>query len=276
MSAERERSVSAAFVSIANSLADGYDPVDLFTGLTTDCARLLDVASAGLLLADGRGVLHVMAASSDATLDLETYQLQREEGPCLDCYRTGSPVLVPDLSTERARWPVFVPAATAAGFAAVHAVPMRLRDVVLGTLGLFSTHVGALNAEDLDLAQALAHVASVALVADKALSDKSAINEQLETALRSRVILEQAKGVLAERGNLDMAQAFAALRGYARDHNQKLSDLALRLVSREIPANQVLHHARTRSAGHLVAGPRGVDEPRSGPSASAETAPRIS
>ena len=248
MSADRERSVSAAFVSIANSLADGYDAVDLFTGLTMHCAHLLDVASAGLLLADGRGVLHLMAASSDATHDLETFQLQREQGPCLDCYHAGSPVLVPDLSQERSRWPVFVPAATAAGFASVHAVPMRLRDVRLGTLGLFSTQVGALNADDLDLAQALAHVASVALVADKALSDKAAINEHLQHALESRVILEQAKGVLVERGGLQMGEAFAALRHYSRDHNQKLRDLAHLLVSRELPAAQVLDHALPRSA----------------------------
>src|SRR5690349_4194468 len=150
MSADRERSVSAAFVSIANSLVDGYDAVDLFDGLTTHCADLLDVASAGLLLADGRGVLHLMAASSDATHDLETFQLQRDEGPCLDCYHADSPVLVPDLAAEQARWPVFVPAATGAGFASVHAVPMRLRDTVLGTLGLFSIRVGALSADDLD------------------------------------------------------------------------------------------------------------------------------
>ncbi|HUR73860.1 MAG TPA: GAF and ANTAR domain-containing protein [Sporichthya sp.] len=252
MSADRERSVSAAFVSIANSLADGYDAVDLFSGLTTHCAELLDVSSAGLLLADARGVLHVMAASSDATRDLESFQLQRDEGPCLDCYCGGSPVLVPDLSAESARWPVFVPAALGVGFAAVHAVPMRLRDVVLGALGLFSTNTGALNADDLDLAQALAHVASIALVADKALSDKAAINEQLQHALASRVILEQAKGVLAERGGLEMGEAFAALRRYSRDHNQKLSKVAHLLVSRELPATEVLDHADQRSVKPTV------------------------
>ena len=246
MSPDRERAVSAAFVTIANSLAEGYDPVDLCTGLTRDCALLLDVATAGLLLADEGGVLHVMAASSEATRDLEAFQLQRKEGPCLDCYRVGSPILVPDLNVEHARWPTFVPAAISAGFTSVHAVPVRLRDTVLGALGLFSTEAGALNAADLDLAQALAHVASVALVADKALSDKSAIIEQLHTALRSRVVLEQAKGFLAEAGGLDMGEAFAALRRYARDHNLKLSDVAGHLVSRDLPAQQVLDHARSR------------------------------
>lgn len=248
MSADRERSVSAAFVSIANSLADCYDPVDLFDGLTQGCAHVLDIASAGLLLADAAGVLHVMAASSDATRDIEAFQLQREEGPCLDCYRGGRPVLVDDVRAESARWPLFVPAATAAGFVSVHAVPMRLRETVLGTLGLFHTEPGALSPEDLDLAQALAHVASVALVAERALSDSAAINDQLQTALRSRVVLEQAKGVLAERGHLEMTDAFAALRRYARDHNVKLTDLAQRVVARELPAQLVLDHAASRSS----------------------------
>lgn len=247
MSTGRERSLSAAFVSIANSLADGYDTVDLFEGLTEGCVHVLEIASAGLLLADERGVLHVVAASSDATRDLEAFQLQRQEGPCLDCYRAGVPVLVDDLSAHAVRWPVFVPAAIAAGFASVHAVPMRLRETRLGTLGLFHTEPGALNADDLDLVQALAHVASVALVAERALSDSDAINAQLQTALRSRVVLEQAKGVLAERGQMEMAEAFAVLRAYARDHNAKLTDVALGVVSRELPAKAVLDHGRARA-----------------------------
>jgi GAF domain-containing protein len=250
MNGDRERRISAAFVSIANSLAEGYDAVDLFDGLTQGCARVLDIASAGLLLADARGVLHVVAASSEATRDLEVFQLQREEGPCLECFRSGAPILIEDLRMQATRWPVFVPAATAAGFASVHAVPMRLRESVLGTLGLFHTEAGALSAEDLELAQALAHVASVALVAERALSDSTAINEQLQTALRSRVVLEQAKGVLAERGRLEMAEAFAVLRGYARDHNAKLGEVAQRLVSRELGADVVLDHGRSRSTGH--------------------------
>ena len=137
MNAGRERGVTDAFVSLATALADGLDPVDLLSGLTADCARLLDVASAGLLLADRRGVLHVLAASSEETRSLEVFQLQREQGPCLDCYRSGAPVSVADLRAETARWPLFVEAATEAGFASVHAVPLRLRDNVLGTMGLF-------------------------------------------------------------------------------------------------------------------------------------------
>lgn len=248
MSPNREQAVTEAFVSLATSLADGLDPVDLLSGLTADCARLLDVASAGLLLADRRGVLHVVAASTEATRALEIFQLQREQGPCLDCYRTGTPVIAADLRETADRWPRFTARATEAGFASVHAVPLRLRDTVLGTLGLFGSRAGALNDDDLRLAQALAYVAAVALVQDKAAADKALINEQLQTALNSRVLVEQAKGVLAQDGNLDMEQSFAVLRGYARDRNQRLSDVARSLVTRTLPAGRVLDHAASRAA----------------------------
>lgn len=246
MTAGREREVTRAFVSLASNLANGYDVVDLLNELTVDCARLLDVASAGLLLADGRGVLHVMAASSERTRQLEVFQLQRAEGPCRDCFHEREAILVPDLAAEAARWPQFVPAALEAGFVSVHALPMRLRDNVLGALGLFGTTVGALGPDDLSLGQALADVASVALVQDNAAADRTAVNEQLQTALTSRVVLEQAKGVLAQQGELDMPQAFAVLRRYARDHNLPLTKVAQAIVSRALPAHAVLDHARTR------------------------------
>ena len=244
MTVDREREVTQAFVSLANSLVDGFDVVELLSRLTADCARLLDIASAGVLLADPRRVLHVVAASSEATRNLELFQLQRDQGPCLDCFHTGTPVVVANLVEETERWPQFVEAATTAGFASVHAVPMRLRDNVLGTLGLFGRHVGALVDEDLQLAQALAHVGSVAIVQGKAVADTAAIAEQLQNALTSRVILEQAKGVVAQRGDLDMDQAFTALRRYARDHNERLADVARGVVSRELPAQDLLEHVR--------------------------------
>jgi GAF domain-containing protein len=152
--------------------------------------------------------------------------LQRDQGPCLDCYHSGAPVSAADLRAAVARWPLFVEAATEAGFASVHAVPLRLRDNVLGTMGLFGAHVGALADDDLDLGQALAYVAAVAIVQDKVIADKAAVNEQLQVALNSRVLLEQAKGVLSQRGNLDMDRSFAVLRRYARDHDLRLTDVA--------------------------------------------------
>jgi hypothetical protein len=251
MSANRERGVTQAFVSLARSLADGIDPVDLLSGLAEDTTRLLDVASTGILLADPRHVLHVVAGSSEAARALEVYQLQRQQGPCLDSFRSGAPVSVTDLRTEARRWPLFVEAAVDAGFASVHAMPLRLRDNVLGTMGLFGREVGALNDDDLSLGQALAYVAAVAIVQDKAAADSALINEQLQTALNSRVVLEQAKGVLAQRGNLDMDQAFAILRRYARDHNLRLTDVARAVVGRELPAQRLLDYAAAREEHRL-------------------------
>jgi transcriptional regulator with GAF, ATPase, and Fis domain len=258
MSADREQILTQAFTSIANGWVDGLDAVDQLADLTTHCAQLLDIASAGLLLADGHGVLHLLAASSERTRSLELFQLQSEEGPCLDCYHAGAPVIVDDLSLEVQRWPQFVAAATGAGFASVHAVPMRLRDTVLGTLGLFGTRTGALREEDLSLAQALAHMASIALVAGEVAPDKAALDRQLQAALTSRVGLEQAKGILAQLGDLDMDQSFTALRRYARDHSQRLSDVARRLVSGDLLAARVLEHA---SSGDALA----TTEANSGP-----------
>lgn len=243
---ERERTVTAAFVAIADSLVDGYDIVDLYSGLTADCAHVLDIASAGLLLADPAGVLQVVGASSERARDLELFVLQSQEGPCLDCFRTGAAVSVDDLALATEQWPLFAPAALEAGLVSVHALPMRLEGKVLGTLGLFGGRAGALGQEDLTLGQALAHVASVALVAGRAATDRSIVNEQLQNALNSRVVLEQAKGVLAQLGQLDMEHAFAVLRRYSRDHNRRLTEVAQAVVSRDLLAQLVLDHGRAK------------------------------
>jgi transcriptional regulator with GAF, ATPase, and Fis domain len=237
--ADREAGVIDAFVSLSNSLAGSFDVVELLSDLTTHCASLLDVESAGLLLADARHVLHVMAASSERTRDLELFQLQREEGPCLECYRDGTPVLVEDLSEYTERWPQFVNAATQAGFASVHALPLRLHDTVLGTLGLFGAHPGALNEEDLRLGQALADVASISIVHGDRAADRDLLVEQLSAALQSRVIIEQAKGIVAQQYGLEMDGAFQLLRAYARNHNRKLGEVARNLVSRDLSVSQL-------------------------------------
>lgn len=242
MKEERERSVTEAFVTLTDGLVGSFDVVELLNDLTEVCARLLDVASAGLLLADNSGVLHVVAASSEATRSLEIFQVQRDEGPCLECYRTGEAVSIADLSLEVERWPQFVPAAAKRGFFSVHAVPMRLVDDVLGALGLFGAAVGTLNADDLNLAQALAHVATVALVSGNAAADRERLSQQLQTALNSRVFIEQAKGVIAEYSNVSMDEAFAMLRTYARDHNLKLTDVAQAAANRSLPLQEIVGH----------------------------------
>lgn len=245
MTDSRERDIIRAFVDLSNELVDGYDTVELLSRLTTNCARLLDVASAGLLLADQGDTLHLIAASSERTHHLEVLQLQRDEGPCLDCYRSGYPVIVPDLADEEQRWPQFSQAARSVGFASVHALPMRLRDAVLGTLGLFGDSPGRLQDDDLALAQALVHVASVAIVNEKSAADRETVNSQLQHALTSRILLEQAKGVIAYVGVLDMDEAFTVLRRYARDHGQKLSDIAARVINRDLPGEKLIRHARS-------------------------------
>lgn len=245
MTASREHEIIRSFVDLSNELVDDYDVVDMLSQLTAHCASLLDISSAGLLLADGRGVLHLMAYSSERTHHLELFQIQRDEGPCLDCYRGQQPVRVADLEAEGARWPQFSEAALAVGFRSVHALPMRLKDNVLGTLGLFGEQTGSLEEDDLALAQALVHVASVAIINERAANDRDTINTQLQHALTSRIVVEQAKGVLAHAGELDMAAAFVVLRRYARDHGRKLSGVAADVVDRKIPHDALLQHARS-------------------------------
>jgi len=244
----REDDIVAAFVSMAGGLAQGHDVNELLTQLTDDCARLVDVGAVGLLLADPRGALHVVAASSERVGHLEAFQAQREQGPCHTCYLEGHPVNVPDLAAVATRWPDFAAVAAASGVASVHAVPMRLRDATIGALNLFGSAPGALDEADLRLAQALADVATVALVQDRAATEQSLVDQQLQIALDSRVIIEQAKGVLSYSGALDMPTASTALRQYARHSNMKLTELSSDLINRKMPAALVLDHARTRSA----------------------------
>jgi transcriptional regulator with GAF, ATPase, and Fis domain len=243
--------VTEAFVGLADSLVGPFDVVELLDGLTQDCARLLDVASAGLLLADRHGALHVVAASSESTRNLELFQLQREEGPCLECYSSGRPVSIDDLSTRATTWPQFVPAAAAEGFKSVHAIPMRLVDDMLGALGLFGTNTGALNEADLRLGQAMAHVASVAIVVGAAAAKKDSVTDHLYAVLQSRVVVEQAKGILAFTADLEMEEAFTALRRYANSHGQRLTDVARALTSRRLSPEQLIR----QSASTKVASP---------------------
>ena len=244
---KRERDVLRAFVDLSSGLVDDYDMIEMLSKLTAHCATLLDIASAGLLLADGQGSLHLAAASSERTAHLELFQLQRDEGPCLDCYHSGAPVSVPDLEAEQERWPQFSQAALGAGFKSVHAVPMRLRGTVIGALNLFGDNVGSLENDDLDLAQTLAHVACVAIVNEKSAADRTTINTQLQHALTSRIALEQAKGVIAHSGGLEIDDAFTVLQRYARDHSRKLSAVATDVVNRKLRADALLQHTSPSS-----------------------------
>jgi GAF domain-containing protein len=248
---DREKSLAAAFVGLADTLVDDYDVIDLMHRLTTHCVELLPADAAGLLLADRRGALHVVSSSTEHARVVELFQLETDEGPCLDCFRSSGSVTVPDLRDAATRWPRFVPRAEAEGFRSVHAVPLRLRNQTIGALNLFGARPGALPPADLRLSQALADVATIGLLQERAIRDRDVLAKQLQGALGSRVIIEQAKGVLAERGGLDMPEAFEALRTHARKTNRRLSDLARDVVNRKIGTEQMLRsHGSGRNYQH--------------------------
>jgi GAF domain-containing protein len=221
--------LAQTLVKVADALVDDYDVVDLLHHLVDSCMQLLGASEAGILLTDQRGDLQVVATSSESSRLLEVFQRQRAEGPCMDAMRQGEPVSSPDLRDED-RWPPFVEFALDAGIMAVDAVPMRLRGTSLGGLNLFHREVGGLTAADLRLAQALADLATVGVLHQR----NSMLAEQLQSALNSRIVIEQAKGIIAERHQVDFDTAFARLRKYARDHNLRLSDAALWVVRRQI------------------------------------------
>jgi transcriptional regulator with GAF, ATPase, and Fis domain len=218
------------FVELTDTMVADFDVIDFLHLLTDRSVQLLDVDAAGLLLADPRGELRVVAASSEAARLIELFQLQNDQGPCLDCYRSGAPVHAADLAAEAGRWQRFAPAARQAGFTAVQALPMRLRDQVIGALNLFRASPGAFASADIRIGQALADVATISLLHERGMRRSETLNEQLQTALNSRVVIEQAKGKLAERLGVDMDQAFNMLREAARARNRRLSELAQAFV----------------------------------------------
>jgi GAF domain-containing protein len=221
--------LSETFVELTDTMVADFDIIDFLHVLTRRSVQLLDVSAAGLLLADPRGELRVVAASSEAARLLELFQLQSDQGPCLDCFRSGRPVSATALSADQ-RWPRFADAAAEAGFSAVQALPMRLRDQVIGALNLFRDTPGAFDADVVHVGQALADVATISLLHERSMRRSDTLNEQLQAALNSRVVIEQAKGKLAERLGIDVNQAFTLLRDQARNRNQRLSDLARAFV----------------------------------------------
>ena len=240
----RETRVLDAVVSLVDSLLDDFDIVELLTELTERCADLLDVAAAGFLLADPLGQLRLLAATSNQTHELELFQLQADEGPCVECYATGRPVSVPDLRTATTRWPRFAPAARDAGVASVHALPMRAAGLVLGSLGLFGSRPGELSESDLLLGQTLAHVACVAILQELPPTPAKVI-PQLRAALTHRIVVEQAKGFLREHFDISVEEAFSLLRRYARAHGDHLTDVSRRLMS-DPGARPTLLHKMTQ------------------------------
>jgi transcriptional regulator with GAF, ATPase, and Fis domain len=233
MAATVDERMAQTFVELADTLVAGYDLMDFLHTLTERCVELLDVDAAGLLLADGRGALRLVAASTEQARVAELFQIQNDEGPCLDSYRTGQPVIVSDMrADEMVRlWPRFAPAALEMGFAGVHAIPMRLRDQVIGTMNLFRGEPDGLNPAVARAARALVDVATIGILQERAVRQQELVAGQLQSALNSRVMIEQAKGILAERLRLTPDQAFILLRRYARDHNRPLTALVGDVIS---------------------------------------------
>lgn len=222
----REAALARTLVELADSLVDDFDVIELLTMLADRCVEVLDVDAAGLMLVSPEGDLRLMASSSEAMRVLELFELQAQEGPCLDCFRTGRPVVNQDLAVVNGRWPRFAAEALEAGFHSVDALPMRLRGSVIGALNLFHVATGEMQEPDVVAAQALADVATIAILQHRAAREAQLLNEQLQHALTNRVVIEQAKGVVAERQGLNMEQSFAVLRAYARNHNRLLADVA--------------------------------------------------
>jgi hypothetical protein len=208
-----------------------FDIIDFLHLLTDRSVALLAASAAGVVLADPRGELRVAAASSEEAGLLELFQLQNDQGPCLDCFRTGQPVTAGDLAGPDQRWPRFAQAAVRSGFRTVQALPMRLRDQVIGALNLFHAGPGLLSPADLRIGQALADVATIGLLHERNVRRRETVAEQLQAVLNSRVVIEQAKGKLAGRLGIDMDRAFSMLRDHARNTSQRLTDVARDFVN---------------------------------------------
>jgi GAF domain-containing protein len=245
----RETLLIEAFVVLADTMVDDYDIIDLLDRLVAYSVELLAADAAGILLADAVGDLRVVASSNEQSDWMELMQLQADEGPCVECFRTGAPVSIGDLAEAAERWPRFVAAVQDRGaYRSVHALPLRLRGEAIGTLNLFHPLPGPLPAADLALGQGLADVATIGILSERAIRRGEVVNEQLQLALNSRIIIEQAKGVLAQRGNLSMDGAFDRLRSYARNYSLRLSDVARRVVDTDL-ASDVLAAALTTGPG---------------------------
>ncbi len=222
----READVVQTLVEMADTLVDDYDVIDVLTALADQCVKLLDVSAAGVMLASSDGELRLAASSSEAMRVLELFELQAEEGPCLDAFRTGKRVEHENLRAGAGSWPRFSHEALEAGFRSVSALPLRLREMTIGGLNLFSKEETPLGGRDVVVAQAFADLATISVLQHRAASESQRLNEQLSRALTSRTVIEQAKGVITERAGLDLADAFARLREYARNHNLRLTDVA--------------------------------------------------
>lgn len=222
----RESVLAQTMVELADSLVDDFDIVELLTTLSDRCVKVLDIAAAGIMLATPDGNLQAITSSSEAMRVVELFELQSQEGPCLDAFHSGKAAVNHDLATANDRWPIFAPVAVRAGFRGADAIPMRLRGQIIGALNLFSTRPGSMTEDDVTVAQALADIATIAILQNRSTVEARELNAQLATALSSRILIEQAKGMIAQRQDITIDEAFARLRRHARDNNLRLATVA--------------------------------------------------
>jgi GAF domain-containing protein len=244
----REQALLAAFIEFADTFVDDYDVVEFMHRLATRCVELTDASEAGIMLADRDGTLHYLASSSERMHLIELFELQHDEGPCLDSFRTGVEVLSATADDANTRWPRFAPHAREVGFQSVAALPMRLRNNVIGALNLFSTTPEPLSRQDRQVAQALADIATIGILQERALSEEHVVTSQLQAALESRVLIEQAKGIIGEHNHVSIDDAFNLLRSYARDHNDLLRDTAKAIINGTLSAEALMQPTRSKRA----------------------------
>jgi GAF domain-containing protein len=230
----RERRLTATFVAIADTLVAEYDVVDMLQTLVDSCADLLDASAAGILLVDGGSELSVVASTSEQSRLVDLLQVQSGRGPSLECFTTGKVVRIEDIETTDGKWPAFREAALGEGFRALHVIPLRLRNTVLGALNLFRTEPGYLKDDDATVGQALADIATISILHEQALRESDIAQAQLQHALNSRVRIEQAKGVIAQLHGVDMDESFRLLRQHARNNGLPLRDVAQRVIERTL------------------------------------------
>ncbi|MHA7210062.1 GAF and ANTAR domain-containing protein [Arthrobacter sp. MDT1-65] len=243
-STTRASQVSAAFVRIAQTLVTDYDVLDLAQTLVEECVDLLDASAAGLMLAGPDGVLQVLASTSEETYVIEVLQQESGAGPCMECYTTGVPVTIHDIAGTGNRWPTFRDAAAAQGYKSMHAFPLRAHGRTIGAMNLFRPAVGELSAEDVAIGQALADVSTISILQERTIQQSAVVNDQLQRALDSRILTEQAKGMIAHMVNVSTSEAFQLLRAYARSHNTTLRDTAEAVLRRELTLPPSPAHAR--------------------------------
>jgi GAF domain-containing protein len=246
----REDRLVETLVTLADTLVDQYDIIDFLQTLAERCVDLVDVSAAGIMLADPQRELRHAACSNEQMRLVELFELQVEEGPCFDAYRTRAPVVCDSLEEAAQRWPEFTRNANESGFAAFSAVPMRLRDRVVGALNLFSADAHALGEDDIKVVQAMADIATIGILQERSIRDAHAFSTQLELALESRVVIEQAKGIVAERNHISVDDAFDQVRRFARAHNRLLSETARQLIdgSLQVDALTALAPAASKSS----------------------------